>query len=350
MHNNDFTMEKNVTFYIKFTTLTLALLFLLIAAGSIVRSTGSGMGCPDWPKCFGYLVPPTDISTLTYTNGRAFEKGQMVIAYDTLWVATKDIVAEVSFDRTVWIKYPKHDYSTFNAKHTWIEYLNRLLGALTGLFVLGMFLLSVKSKNRKLIIVSLLVLVFTLFQAWLGAKVVASNLAPIKITTHMAMAFVILLMIVYILFSLKNKSLLPISLKDNNLKKMAIALFIFTFLQMIVGTQVRQEIDRFSHELVNEPRQTWIDGLGYLFMGHKNMALILTLATFWLLKKMKMAGVNVTFPFNALFAITIVEFGVGLCLNFLGLPWFLQPIHLVLAGMILSIQFYLMLHFLSKEQ
>lgn len=336
-------MENRITFFTKFTIFTLGILYLLIAAGSIVRSTGSGMGCPDWPKCFGYLVPPTDISTLTFIEGRAFEKGQMVIKNDTLWVATKATVASNDIDRKIWIKYPKHDYSQFNVRHTWTEYVNRLIGAFTGLLVFGMFLLAIKYKKNNLIFTTFLIVIFTGFQAWLGAKVVASNLAPLKITTHMVMAFVILLLVVFVLFNLKKESKHLLIIQERKLAKLALGLFVFTFVQMMVGTQVRQDIDQFSHEFSNQSRQTWVDSLGVLFMGHKNMALILTIATFWLLKKMKEAGLNVRFPFNALLFITIAEFCVGLGLNFLGLPWFLQPVHLVLAGMVLSIQFYLVL-------
>lgn len=336
-------MQSRIGFFIKFTTLTLGILYLLIAAGSIVRSTGSGMGCPDWPKCFGYLIPPTNINTLTYKEGRSFEKGQMVIKNDTLWVTTVNHLATRDFDRTQWIKYPKHDYSKFNPKHTWIEYINRLIGATTGLLVLGMFLLSLRVKNRTLQVITLLVVLLTGFQAWLGAKVVASNLAPLKITTHMAMAFVILLLVVYVLYRLNNLAGEHAKLMNSQWRKVALALFIFTFIQMMVGTQVRQEIDRASHELAGQARETWLEGLGFLFIGHKNMALILTIATFWLLKKIKSSGVDVSFPFNALLLVTIAEFCVGLGLNYLGLPWFLQPAHLVLAAMIISIQFYLVM-------
>ena len=108
----------------------LILVYLVILAGALVRMTGSGMGCPDWPKCFGYYIPPREQKELEFTPNKAYDEGQVIIKDEGLLVAKSDFVASTSFSETDWEAYTKHDYAIFNPAHTWIEYINRLLGAL----------------------------------------------------------------------------------------------------------------------------------------------------------------------------------------------------------------------------
>ena len=63
--------------YRPFLILSLVLVYLVIFAGAIVRMTGSGMGCPDWPKCFGYLIPPTERAQLNWKPNHQYKNGQV---------------------------------------------------------------------------------------------------------------------------------------------------------------------------------------------------------------------------------------------------------------------------------
>ena len=94
-------------YFLKIAKASLVLVYLVIVAGALVRMTGSGMGCPDWPKCFGYYIPPTDIKELTWTPNRTFQKGQVIIKDEKLLVAVSDFTTAKIFDQTQWRLYTK---------------------------------------------------------------------------------------------------------------------------------------------------------------------------------------------------------------------------------------------------
>ena len=140
------------------------LAFLVVLAGSVGRMTGSGMGCPDWPKCFGLLVRPTEASEVTWTPGAVYDEGRMLVKNDTLWVAqsafvARDFVAERA--RGQWQPYLKHDYATFNAAHTWIEFINRCLGAFAGIPALLLLLAAALSRDLRTTLLALLGVLIT---------------------------------------------------------------------------------------------------------------------------------------------------------------------------------------------
>src|SRR5690606_25791163 len=229
--------------FIRWAKISLILVYLVIIAGATVRMTGSGMGCPDWPKCFGYYIPPTDEEQLKWHPEQEYKKGQIIINDEALYVAKDDFKTSASYNEKNWDAYTKHDYAVFNAKHTWVEYVNRLFGALSGLATLVMALLSIKlwKKNKIIPAISWLVVFGMGFQAWLGKTVVDSNLQPVKITIHMVMALVIVALVLYIIFAAKNTNS---TYKPHKLfYNLLLVSLLLTLIQVVLGTQVRQFVD-----------------------------------------------------------------------------------------------------------
>ena len=183
--------------------IALIFVYLVIIAGAVVRMTGSGMGCPDWPKCFGYVIPPTEEGELLWQPNKAYRTGQVIIVDETLQVAASDFITGDTYNDTNWNLYEKHDYAVFNPLHTWVEYINRLVGALAGVAVFVMAILSFWQwkKSRRRVLLSWLSVFLMGFQGWLGATVVYSVLAPVRITLHMIVALIIVGVLMYLLFA-----------------------------------------------------------------------------------------------------------------------------------------------------
>ena len=108
---------------------TIIAVYVLILIGGIVRSTGSGMGCPDWPRCFGSWVPPANESQLPadyaqqLTRERLEKNKRFYNMLDALGIPHK----ELSQEHTA---AGEHIY--FNPVKAWIEYMNRVVGVFIG--------------------------------------------------------------------------------------------------------------------------------------------------------------------------------------------------------------------------
>lgn len=329
-------------YFLKSAKITLILVYAVIVAGALVRMTGSGMGCPDWPKCFGYYIPPSDIKELTWAPGREFEAGQVIIKDETLLVAKGDFKTGSTFDETQWRPYTKHDYAIFNPTHTWIEYLNRLVGALAGIatFAMAVFSLGFWREKKSITLLSWLAVFMMGFQGWLGATVVYSVLNPLKITLHMVVA---LLIVAVILLSIRKASGKTTLFKNDPLfRNVLFGTLILTLVQVVLGTQVRQFVDEqvkiFGYDQMHEVLKNPIVN----FYIHRSFSIIifgLNLFLFLRNRKMQLGFSKI----NWVMWLLGIEILSGFVMYYFAFPFGSQAIHLVIASLLFGVQFYLVL-------
>ena len=339
-------MEKH---FRKTAKISLILVYLVIIAGAVVRMTGSGMGCPDWPRCFGYYIPPTQASELQWQEEKEYKKGQVVILNETLQVAQSNFKTSSEYQKENWAKYTKHEYAIFNPWHTWIEFINRLFGALAGLATLALGIISFWywKKNKAITILSWLIVFGMGFQAWLGAKVVYSVLNPIKITIHMVMALVIVAMLMYLisLASFKVKSLRY----DSTLSKLLILALGVTLIQVVLGTQVRQFIDTQIDIFGEESKNLWLQEPTISFYLHRSFSIgvvALNAFIFYRIRKLDLGYSKIKWVIGLI----VLEALSGMAMYYLDFPFSSQPLHLVIASLLFAVQFYLVLEVLKSKR
>jgi len=329
--------------------LNLVLVFVVIAAGAIVRATGSGMGCPDWPTCFGKLIPPTHIDQVTWFPLQSYKKGEMIIRDEKLIVAKEVIKTGILFKPENWAAYEKHDYAIFNPVHTWVEFINRLATVVLGFPVMLMFGFSFFywREKKKNIVLSGLVVFLIGFQAWLGKIVVDRNLQGTTITYHMIGVFAILAVLIWLWHVNKKTDSLNQPNVSPIFKNLALSSVVLTLLMVVLGTQVREEIDLIAK--TNADRSLWIDQLSNMFIIHRSATWLVVLVNGWLLLK-AIQNKWLTSKVYLIVILIVLEVILGIVLSYLNVPVVSQPIHLFVAALIFTCQFDLLITISSADR
>lgn len=334
--------------FLKLIVVNLVLVFVVIAAGAIVRATGSGMGCPDWPTCFGKLIPPTHVDQVSWFPNSSFNEGEMIIKGEKLLVALSDVTTSESFTASNWREYEKHNYAIFNPFHTWVEFINRLATVVLGFPVMLMFGLSFFFWRDKKINIGLSAAVVFLigFQAWLGKIVVDRNLQGTTITYHMLGVFAIIAVLLWLWHLNKTSNNESVTNGGKLFSRVLLGSVLLTLIMVILGTQVREEIDLIAK--TNFDRSTWIDELSNMFIIHRSTTWLVLFTNGWLLyQTLKHKIYNSKMIRIAL--LIGVEIALGIILSHFDVPAVSQPMHLFVAALIFAAQFDLLLSVKSSN-
>lgn len=326
----------------KLTLSTLVAVYLLILVGGIVRSTGSGMGCPDWPRCFGNWVPPSSVSELPpdykeiYAQYR--DKKNKRFAKYLSAMGMEDTAEKLLQDPSV---LKEND---FNPVKTWIEYFNRIVGVVIGLLIFAVFVSSVRfwKFDPRLTIIACFTFLLVGFQGWIGSFVVSTNLTPWTVTVHMFLALLIVALLIYLYYEAGDSHKVRSAAGFWWLLASMIALLV----QVLFGTQVREAIDQVAMEW---PREGWIANLGQPYIIHRSFSWFVLLVHVGLILRLhKTEGVKV-FPLTLILLIlgTILT---GLAMAFFAVPPFLQPVHLLLATVTFGVQFLFLLKLNNRRK
>ena len=293
----------------KLAILTVAATLFLIFVGGLVRATGSGLGCPDWPKCYGVWVPPMHAA---------------------------DVPAG-------------YDPAEFNAAKTWTEYVNRLIGVVIGLLIIATAVSSLKYRKTRpsVTVAAVASLLLVLFQGWLGGMVVRSGLSQGLITAHMVVAMVLVGLLIFAAFKAVSHQL-RVTLPATHRKPLLWAVWTLLAVSMIqlgIGTQVREAIDFVAKTMPDVARPDWLLLTGLVDVVHRSFSWLVLGALGWVWMVSRRPGVPswVGRMSWVVAALILLQIAVGIGLAYGGLHPALQVAHLSGVSLLIAAQFVMLL-------
>lgn len=284
---------------------TFGVTYFLIFVGGLVRAAGAGLGCPDWPRCFGLWIPPLTADALP----------------------------------------PPYDPAEFNVFKTWLEYVNRLVGVTVGLLILATFFGACRRiREAPLVFAGAAAsLVMVLFQGWLGGQVVRSGLEGWMITIHMIVAVLILNVLLftgYHAFRLKLTIELDSAIRTRALWAVSVLIGL-TLLQVALGAQVREALSAVMQHYPELARGDRLAEVGSRDLIHRSFSWLIVGASIVLYRTV--GPLSLEHPLRALAALNnsfvVVQILIGIVLAYGGLPPAFQIFHLVVAAGMTSVQF-----------
>lgn len=315
------SQHSALTRYRRMAWITIAAVYFLILVGASVRASGAGMGCPDWPTCFGRWIPPTS-------------EAQLPPDY-------QEIYAELGYADT-----------RFNVVKTWTEYTNRLVGVSIGFMIFLTAWLSwfCRTHDPRIFIASVAAFLMVGFQGWLGARVVASNLQPGMITLHMLMALAIVGTLLYALAQARRGIMAgqSVSTIDPRFEKWLYIVLVLTVLQVAMGTQVREMTDIISRSQGEHLRTSWIEFMPWFFYVHRSFSAVVLFANLWLARLLVTSlgwQHGLTRMTLAMVGVILLAVLSGATLGHLGMPALVQPAHLLAASLLFGLQFLIWMSF-----
>ena len=289
-----------------FTLISVGLTYILIFIGGMVRVAGAGMGCPDWPKCFGRWIPPTSLDQL-----------------------------------------PEHiDPAKFNIVLAWIEYGNRLFGAVVGLSIAITLYLGLKYYSHLPRIKWPLIAAFclTLFEGWLGSVLVKTVLNPFTITLHLFFALIIVMLLVFVsqeVYYIDNAESEIHSKYPRGMKILFMIMATVLLLEVVLGTEIRGGLEMIRKENPMIESQFLIDMLGPFKYAHTVLGILITILSIvnWFsLVKSSIKPSSLMVQTSTLIVVLILfQIVSGEMLVFLKFMPIIQLFHLWIASWILGL-------------
>lgn len=276
---------------------TTAATYFLILVGGLVRASGAGLGCPDWPRCFGSWIPPASAAELP----------------------------------------PQFDVAQFNPTLMWTEYVNRLIGVTVGFLILAATISAWRHHRRepRILWTTVAALLLTGFQGWLGGRVVAHDLAPWIVTVHMIVALIIVQLLVFAVFeSFGRRARGSLTAESWAMG----GLIVLTLVQIGFGTQVRGAIDEALDAGV--ARDLALAAVGRVDILHRDLAFAVVamsaVLVLWLLSKHTLAPV-MRWAYVAL-SLAVAQVLLGVVMAYVSLAPAAQVAHLTVASLLLGAQ------------